>query len=213
MHVWRWPVSIEAINWALNKAPIPTDRKDASSLASVLIGLANHADPDGRNAFPSVDRLTRYTRLSERTVRTSLDRLEELKLITPASQTVVAAHVPRGDRRPKNWNLALHRVQPPHPADQHGVQSPPNEVQGLPSRGAATAPETSFNHQKKHPSREHAPEGARAVDPCGQCGQCGQCDARPTDPISARIVWLDAERSRSTLCLRCHPSTRTEGNR
>jgi hypothetical protein len=55
-------MSIEAINWALNKAPIPTDRKDASSLASVLIGLANHADPDGRNAFPSVDRLTRYTR-------------------------------------------------------------------------------------------------------------------------------------------------------
>jgi hypothetical protein len=62
MHVWRWPpVSIEAINWALNKAPIPTDRKDASPLPSVLIGLANHADPDGRNAFPSVDRLTRYT--------------------------------------------------------------------------------------------------------------------------------------------------------
>jgi hypothetical protein len=196
-------MSIEAINWALNKAPIPTDRKDASSLASVLIGLANHADPDGRNAFPSVDRLTRYTRLSERTVRTSLDRLEELKLITPASQTVVAAHVPRSDRRPKNWNLALHRVQAVHPADQHGVQSPPNEVQRLPSRGAATAPETSFNHQGNRPSRE----GARPTDPCGQC------DARPADPISARIIWLDAERSASTLCPRCHPNATTDGAR
>jgi hypothetical protein len=45
-------MSIEAITWALNHAPIPTGRRDASSLAMVLVGLANHADPDGRNAFP-----------------------------------------------------------------------------------------------------------------------------------------------------------------
>ncbi len=47
-------MSIEAISWALNLAPIPTNRRDASSLAIVLVGLANHADPDGRNAFPAV---------------------------------------------------------------------------------------------------------------------------------------------------------------
>lgn len=64
-------MSIEAISWALNRAPIPTGRRDASTLASVLIGLANHADPDGRNAFPSVARLVRYTRLAERTVRSA----------------------------------------------------------------------------------------------------------------------------------------------
>jgi hypothetical protein len=40
-------VSIEAIHWALNAAPIPHDRRDASSLAMVLVGLANHVDPDG----------------------------------------------------------------------------------------------------------------------------------------------------------------------
>jgi DNA-binding IclR family transcriptional regulator len=80
-------VSVEAIHWSLNSAPIPRDRRDASSLASVLIGLANHADPDGRNAFPSVARLTRYTRLSESTVRRALDSLDELKLITPSDLT------------------------------------------------------------------------------------------------------------------------------
>jgi hypothetical protein len=32
---------------------------------AVLIGLASHADPDGKDAFPSVRRLVRYTELSE----------------------------------------------------------------------------------------------------------------------------------------------------
>jgi hypothetical protein len=35
----------------------------------VLVGLANHAGPDGMGAFPSVATLVRYTGLSERTVR------------------------------------------------------------------------------------------------------------------------------------------------
>ncbi|WP_329055360.1 helix-turn-helix domain-containing protein [Amycolatopsis sp. NBC_01488] len=73
-------MSIEVINWALTRAPIPRDRRDASSLAVVLVGLANHADPDGRNAFPSLARLSRYTRLSERSVRYALRALEELDL-------------------------------------------------------------------------------------------------------------------------------------
>ncbi|WP_203612712.1 hypothetical protein [Amycolatopsis sp. SID8362] len=63
-------MSIEAISWALNAAEIPRKRRDASSLAIVLAGLANHAGPDGCNAFPSIGTLTRYTRLSERSVRT-----------------------------------------------------------------------------------------------------------------------------------------------
>ncbi|GAA1339269.1 hypothetical protein GCM10009660_23310 [Catellatospora bangladeshensis] len=62
-------VSIEAINWALNHAPILTGRKDASALAITLIARANHAGPDGTEAFPPAERLTTYTRLSCRTVQ------------------------------------------------------------------------------------------------------------------------------------------------
>jgi hypothetical protein len=80
-------VSIEVIHWALNVAPIPRDRRDASSLTVVLVGLANHADPDGRNAFPSLARLVRYTRLSERSVRYALRALAELDLIRPTTHT------------------------------------------------------------------------------------------------------------------------------
>ena len=65
------------MSWALNLAPVPADRggQPSSACKFVLVGLANHAGPDGTAAFPSVATLARYTGLSERTVRTCLDRL------------------------------------------------------------------------------------------------------------------------------------------
>src|SRR5689334_17960947 len=71
-------MSVEAISWALNLAPVPADRggQPSSACKFVLVGLANHAGPDGTGAFPSVATLVRYTGLAERTVRTWLDRLE-----------------------------------------------------------------------------------------------------------------------------------------
>lgn len=100
-------MSIEAITWTLNAAPIPTGR-NASTLAFVLVGLANHADPDGRNAFPAVATLVRYTRLSERSVQYALRKLEALGLITPSDPDIVAAYVRRADRRPQGWDLPIH---------------------------------------------------------------------------------------------------------
>jgi hypothetical protein len=69
-------MSIEAVSWALNDAPdfAEEDPRQRPHLAIVLIGLANHADPQGRNAFPSIGTLVRYTRLSESTVRRCLQR-------------------------------------------------------------------------------------------------------------------------------------------
>jgi hypothetical protein len=56
-------VSVEAISWALNLAPVSADRGGQPSTACkfVLVGLANHARPDGTGAFPSVATLVRYT--------------------------------------------------------------------------------------------------------------------------------------------------------
>lgn len=49
--------------WALNLAPVPRDRggKQNPACKAVLIGLANHAGPDGKEAFLSVRTLVRYT--------------------------------------------------------------------------------------------------------------------------------------------------------
>jgi hypothetical protein len=102
-------VSVEAVSWALNLAPVPPDRSGQPSSACkfVLVGLANHAGPDGTGAFPSVATLVRYTALSERTVRTCLDRLEAAELIAPCDPAIVAARIRRADRRPQGWDLNL----------------------------------------------------------------------------------------------------------
>jgi Helix-turn-helix domain len=106
-------VSVEAISWALNLAPVPADRGGQPSSASkfVLVGLANHAGPDGTGAFPSVATLVRYTGLSERTVRTCLDRLQAESIISPCDPDIVAARIKRADRRPQGWDLNLGLVR------------------------------------------------------------------------------------------------------
>jgi Helix-turn-helix domain len=77
----------------------------------VLVGLANHAGPDGTGGFPSVATLVRYTGLSERTVRNCLDRLEAEGVIQPCDPDIVAARIKRADRRPKGWDLRLSLVR------------------------------------------------------------------------------------------------------
>ncbi len=100
-------MSVEAISWALNLAPVPADRggQPSSACKFVLVGLANHAGPDGTGAFPSVATLVRYTGLSERTVRSCLGRLGAEGIIRPCDPDIVAARIKRADRRPKGWDL------------------------------------------------------------------------------------------------------------
>jgi hypothetical protein len=104
-------VSVEAISWALNLAPVPVDRGgQPSSACKYLVGLANHAGPDGSCAFPSVATLVRYTGLSERTVRTCLDRLESERNL--CSHGVQRLH----PNRPRNrtWNHPPPRASARH---------------------------------------------------------------------------------------------------
>ena len=67
----------------------------------------SHSGPDGTGAFPSVATLVRYTGLSERTVRTCLDRLEAAAIISAFDPEIVAARIKRADRRPQGWDLSL----------------------------------------------------------------------------------------------------------
>jgi hypothetical protein len=85
---------------------------------AVLVDLANHTAPDGKDAFPSVRTLVRYIDLSERTVRTPLDRLEADGIICPCDPAVVAAKIKRADQRPQGWNLAIYLVRGDLDADE-----------------------------------------------------------------------------------------------
>jgi len=79
----------------------------------VPVGLADHAGPGGAGAFPSVRTLIRCAGLSERTVRTCLDRLEHGGLIRPCDPAVVAAKIKRADRRPTGSPPRQPRARPP----------------------------------------------------------------------------------------------------
>jgi hypothetical protein len=166
---WRpgagwWLVSVEAISWALNLAPVPADRSGQPSSACkfVLVGLANHAGPDGTGAFPSVATLVRYTGLSERTARTCLDRLEAESIISPCDPDIVAARIKRADRRPQGWDLNLNLVR--DDLDSAAVAVLEHQFPGLGSRLAAAAQPGADGRSDGVQSPHPVATGSEAVD-------------------------------------------------
>lgn len=153
-------MSVEAISWALNLAPVPADRggQPSSACKFVLVGLANHAGPDGTGAFPSVATLVRYTGLSERTVRTCLDRLEAEGIIQACDPDIIAARIKRADRRPKGWDLDLSLIRADLTDTEVAVLG--RQFPGLGARAAAAAcPDT-----REAPDGGQSPHPASAVD-------------------------------------------------
>jgi len=132
-------VSVEAICWALNLAPVRADRGGQPSTACkfVLVGLASHAGPDGTGALPPAATLVRYTGLSERTVRTCLDRLAAAGIISPCDPEIVAARIKRADRRPQGWDLDLSLIRDDLAAA--GLAAPEHQFPGLAARVAVAA--------------------------------------------------------------------------
>ena len=74
-------MSVEAISWAIREAPVtnPTDQL-------VLLVLAEHAQPDGTDAFPSTTTLMDETKLGRSTLFRTLTRLKDQGLIAAAGE-------------------------------------------------------------------------------------------------------------------------------
>jgi hypothetical protein len=133
-------MSIEAIVWALNKAPCesPTEKL-------VLIALANHARPDGTSAFPAVATIRRYTMLSERAIRMNLRELERRGLIRQCDPRIVAAYITRADKRPCGYDLMLSGGHVAPLVDERGASDDSNGGHLTTERGAPVAPEPYMN--------------------------------------------------------------------
>ena len=167
-------MSVEAISWALNLAPVPADRggQPSSACKFVLVGLANHAGPDGMGAFPSVTTLVGYTGLSERTVRTCLDRLEAENIIRPCDPDIVAARIKRADRRPHGWDLDLSLIRGDLTAAELAVLE--HQFPGLAARVAAAADATTADATTAEAAdgvqSPHPVEGVdNQTDGCSRC--------------------------------------------
>jgi len=195
----RCPMSVEAISWALNLAPVPADRGGQASSACkfVLVGLANHAGPDGSGAFPSARTLMRYTGLSERTVRACLGRLEAAGLIRPSDPAVVAARIRRADRRPKGWDLDLTRIRVDLAEDEMAVLE--RQFPGLAARLVASARPSDYDAgnrvQPPHPAVAaadtavyNAADGVQRSHPAPGTGCNERADGVQPVPLRGAVV-------------------------
>lgn len=94
-------MSYQASSWALREAPVGGD----STSRTILMALAEYADPRGCGAWPSVDTLSVLSRKSRRTVLRKLAVLERSGVIRRGDQRIVG-HL-RADRRPTVWDLCM----------------------------------------------------------------------------------------------------------
>ena len=190
-----WPVSVEAMSWALNLARVPVDRggQPSSACKFVLVGLANHAGPDGTGAFPSLATLVRYTGLSERTVRSCLDRLESGGIIRPCDPEIVAARIKRADRRPKGWDLDLGLIR--DNLTEADVAALERQFPGLVARVAAAADVDAGGAtdgvQSPHPAGavDNRADGVQPLHPAADKGCNERADGvQPVQPRGAAVA-------------------------
>ncbi|MBA7526211.1 hypothetical protein ES705_18372 [subsurface metagenome] len=131
------------------------------SLKSVLLGMANHAGPDGSHCYPGVWRLVIYTGLSESTVRRKLNVARKEKLIKVVKEA--EAQRPTEYRMnlgllermidPKIAELKARRSDPSHsdtpltvtPHPSHSDTPPLSQCDPTP---LTVTPEPSINHQE-----------------------------------------------------------------
>ncbi|MGQ4548274.1 helix-turn-helix domain-containing protein [Dermabacteraceae bacterium P13077] len=133
-------MSLDAVLWALRDSDPP----DAISHV-ILIGLANHANPDGTAAYPTVETLAKYAHCGRRTVFSKLRLLEGRGLIRRGDQALVSHF--RKDKRPVVWDVSMTPQNGVREMHADGVQEV-HGVHGGASRGAP--PGISGVHTSAH---------------------------------------------------------------
>lgn len=102
-------MSVQVMAWALEFQDLPLDARSgrpSSTCKLVLLALANHADRNGADCYPSVETICWYTGLSERMVQYCLRTLEEHGTIRKTPHPLlrdVKIHDPR--LRPQSYDI------------------------------------------------------------------------------------------------------------
>lgn len=162
-------MSHQAVQWVL-----ATAQDVPASCVAVLIGLAWHADQDGRGAYPGEQTLANYARKTVRQVRRDLRELQRIKLIEEGDQTM-ASHL-RADRRPTVYDLPIDRTPmsarspttgrahpPAEPHDRTPVTERP-DIQGHHDRTPMSAEESSKSPEKEDPLPREGSISSLAAD-------------------------------------------------
>lgn len=120
-----------------------------STAKLVLLCMANYADAEGCTAFPSVARLERDTELSERSIRSKIDWLEQHGFIKLGDQDMAAAWAKHAGRQPICYDVVLLRGATHAPQVTEGCKSGDLGVQMTTGRGARRAPNPSLTTHKQ----------------------------------------------------------------
>ena len=117
-------MSMKALEWAMYNVPAEMVK---GALLRILLLLADHADTQGKGAFPSQKRIVALTGYSRRTIQNGLHDLETAGLIRRGDQRITE-HL--GKYRPIVWDLTM--------KDFRGAKTTPLEQQ--PQEAQTTAP-------------------------------------------------------------------------
>lgn len=110
-------MSVEVMSWVLHHSPESGTRK------VVLLGIANHCDPDGDNAWPSIDTLATYARVSRSAVQRAIAGLVESGALVVDRNGGGTVRTPV-DRRPNRYRIVMARGSVhATPQDTDGVAS------------------------------------------------------------------------------------------
>lgn len=205
-------MSLQAMLWALNDAPVETPTE-----ALVLVAMGDYANGDGRGCFASRATLAAHSRTSLATVKRVLAALELRGLIVRGDQQMVAHYRP--DRRPVVWDLAVPERGPSlSPRDDDGgSESAPRGVTTAGNGGSPVShnPSTNPRDNPGPVARRETADGA--VDGCAAhadrrrpaCADCQRVQpphrdqVRPADPSHAAAARAALHHTQEELC----PST------
>lgn len=101
-------MSVNAVSWAIDRAPVPGARCVARM---ILVHLADKADAEGRDTWKYVSAIADAIGVDDSTVHRNLAWLEEHGLIERGDQRLVDDYPDYA--RPVVWNLRLDRVREP----------------------------------------------------------------------------------------------------
>jgi hypothetical protein len=171
-------VSVEVSAWVWQNVHLEGD--PVAKL--VLLILADQANTDGTAAWPSQALLAKKADVSARTVRTKLRKLEELGLIVPGDQQMLA-HI-RADRRPTVYDVNMRAEISSGRKQASGREEVREETDFRPS--ATLRPEAALPYDRKLSS--YKPSLTTQKKPTGS-----DAPAQPVDNSAQNLVaeWVD----------------------
>lgn len=166
-------MSVNAVSWAIDRAPVPGNRCVARM---ILVHLADKADADGRDTWKYVSAIADAIGVDDSTVHRNLAWLEEHGLIERGDQRLVDDYPEYA--RPVVWNLRLDKVREPSDRETKKRRAGrPRKHTGKPTRDLQPGIPVSPAQSEKPggDSRPGIPETENPVAPV-QPGWSRPCD-------------------------------------